>query len=185
MRVDSKEDRSPVLTEEMNKVMVRRFLEAHAEGDLDTLEEMLAPDFVDHNLMPSQQPGREGYLRSFTEFHAALAQLQSELGVEDIHLRGFGLPRISLLLRPWVNEGKKKGRSPVEVGTSAKTHLGELHPLAVISHYVIAVYCCEIPASSTTDHVACGRTVEGRGDDEVVTVPAVKDVHSGVAAVVQ
>jgi hypothetical protein len=147
--------------------------------------EMLAPDFVDHNLMPSQQPGREGYLRSFTEFHAALAQLQSELGVEDIHLRGFGLPRISLLLRPWGNEGKKKGRSPVEVGTSAKTHLGELHPLAVISHYVIAVYCCEIPASSTTDHVACGPTVEGRGDDEVVTVPAVKDVHSGVAAVVQ
>src|SRR5215203_2809698 len=57
--------------EENNKALVRRFLEAHAKGDLDTLEEMLAPDFVDHNLIPGQRPGREGYLRSFTEFHAA------------------------------------------------------------------------------------------------------------------
>jgi serine phosphatase RsbU (regulator of sigma subunit)/predicted ester cyclase len=56
---------------EENKALVRRFLEAHAKGDLDTLEEMLAPDFVDHNLIPGQQPGREGYLRSFAEFHAA------------------------------------------------------------------------------------------------------------------
>jgi serine phosphatase RsbU (regulator of sigma subunit)/predicted ester cyclase len=56
---------------EENKALVRRFLEAHAKGDLDALEEMLAPDFVDHNLIPGQEPGREGYLRSFTEFHAA------------------------------------------------------------------------------------------------------------------
>jgi serine phosphatase RsbU (regulator of sigma subunit)/predicted ester cyclase len=56
---------------EENKALVRRFLEAHAKGDLDTVKEMLAPDFVDHNLIPGQQPGREGYLRSFTEYHAA------------------------------------------------------------------------------------------------------------------
>jgi serine phosphatase RsbU (regulator of sigma subunit)/predicted ester cyclase len=56
---------------EENKALVRRFLEAHAKGDLDTLEDMLAPDFVDHNLIPGQQPGRDGYLRSFTEYHAA------------------------------------------------------------------------------------------------------------------
>src|SRR5215211_2475066 len=59
------------MSAERNKALVRRFLEAHAKGDLDTLEEMLAPDFVDHNLIPGQRPGREGYLRSFTEFHAA------------------------------------------------------------------------------------------------------------------
>ena len=54
-----------------NKAMVRRFLEAHAKGDLDTVEEMLAPDFVDHNLIPGEEPGREGYLGAFNEFHAA------------------------------------------------------------------------------------------------------------------
>src|SRR5215216_5159799 len=56
---------------EENKALVRRFLEAHAKGDLDTLDEMLAPDFVDHNLLPGQRPGREGYLRAHTEYHGA------------------------------------------------------------------------------------------------------------------
>jgi serine phosphatase RsbU (regulator of sigma subunit)/predicted ester cyclase len=58
---------------EKNKALVRRFLEAHANGDLEALEEMLAPDFVNHNLLPGQAPGLEGYLRSFTEYHAAFS----------------------------------------------------------------------------------------------------------------
>jgi len=56
---------------EENKALVRRFLEAHAKGDLDTVEEMLATNFVDHNLIPGQLPGREGYLRALTEYHGA------------------------------------------------------------------------------------------------------------------
>src|SRR5215211_7943326 len=59
------------MSTEENKALVRRFLEAHASGDVDIVDEMLAPDFVDHNLMPGQQPGREGYLRALTEYHAA------------------------------------------------------------------------------------------------------------------
>jgi len=59
------------MSAERNKALVRRFLEAHAKGDLDTLDEMLAPDFVDHNLLPGQRPGREGYLRAHTEYHGA------------------------------------------------------------------------------------------------------------------
>jgi serine phosphatase RsbU (regulator of sigma subunit)/predicted ester cyclase len=57
--------------EEKNKALVRRFLEAHAKGDLGAMEEMLAPDFVDHNLIPGEEPGREGYLQSTAEYHAA------------------------------------------------------------------------------------------------------------------
>jgi serine phosphatase RsbU (regulator of sigma subunit)/predicted ester cyclase len=57
--------------EEKNKALVRRFLEAHAKGDLGAMEEMLAPDFVDHNLIPGEEPGREGYLHSTAEYHAA------------------------------------------------------------------------------------------------------------------
>jgi len=56
---------------EENKALVRRFLEAHASGDVDSVDEMLAPDFVDHNVIPGQQPGREGYLRALTEYHGA------------------------------------------------------------------------------------------------------------------
>src|SRR5215204_1068995 len=67
------------MSAEKNKALVRRFLEAHAKGDLDTLEEMLAPDFVDHNLIPGQRPGREGYLRSFTEYHAAYSHTRYDI----------------------------------------------------------------------------------------------------------
>src|SRR5918995_6660695 len=59
------------MSTEKNKALVRRFLQAHASGDVDTVDEMLAPDFVDHNLIPGQQPGREGYLRALTEYHGA------------------------------------------------------------------------------------------------------------------
>jgi serine phosphatase RsbU (regulator of sigma subunit)/predicted ester cyclase len=62
------------MSAEKNKALVRRFLEAHAKGDLDTLEEMLAPDFVDHNLIPGEEPGREGYLKSTAEYHAAYSE---------------------------------------------------------------------------------------------------------------
>jgi serine phosphatase RsbU (regulator of sigma subunit)/predicted ester cyclase len=62
--------------EEENKALVRRLLEAHAEGDLDTLEEILAPDFVDHSLLPGQVPGREGYLQSAAAQNAALSNIR-------------------------------------------------------------------------------------------------------------
>jgi serine phosphatase RsbU (regulator of sigma subunit)/predicted ester cyclase len=66
------EEEAPMSSEaEKNKALVRRFLEAHAKGDLGGMEEMLAPDFVDHNLIPGEAPGREGYLQSTAEYHAA------------------------------------------------------------------------------------------------------------------
>ena len=62
--------------EEENKALVHRFLKAHARGDLDALQEMLAHDFVDHSLLPGQIPGREGYIQSAAEQHAALSDIR-------------------------------------------------------------------------------------------------------------
>ena len=67
------------MSAERNKALIRRFLEAHAKGDLDAVEGMLAPDFVDHNLIPGEGPGREGYLRSFAEFHAAFSHTRYDI----------------------------------------------------------------------------------------------------------
>src|SRR5215212_9887389 len=67
------------MSAEENKALVRRFLEAHAKGDLDTVDEMLAPDFVDHNLIPGQQPAREGYLRGLTAFHGAYSHTRYDI----------------------------------------------------------------------------------------------------------
>ncbi|HEX5699526.1 MAG TPA: hypothetical protein VFX77_02680, partial [Rubrobacter sp.] len=58
------EREAPVSTAEENKALVRRFLEAQANADPVDLEELLAPDFVDHSLQPDQEPGREGFIRS-------------------------------------------------------------------------------------------------------------------------
>jgi serine phosphatase RsbU (regulator of sigma subunit) len=94
--------------EEQNRVLVNRFLRAHARGDLDALEEMLTHDFVDHSLLPGQVPGREGYIQSAAEQNAALSNIRyifeyqatdgdmviSRLTMRATHDRGtlFGVP---------------------------------------------------------------------------------------------
>jgi ketosteroid isomerase-like protein len=64
---------------QQNKAMVRRFLEAQANADLDTLDELLAPDFVDHSLQPDQDPGREGYIRSVAEEPAIFSKVRANI----------------------------------------------------------------------------------------------------------
>jgi serine phosphatase RsbU (regulator of sigma subunit)/predicted ester cyclase len=58
---------------EKNKALVRRFMEARAKADLNAIEEMMAPDFISHGLLPGQQPGREGLKRSIAEIAATFS----------------------------------------------------------------------------------------------------------------
>jgi serine phosphatase RsbU (regulator of sigma subunit)/ketosteroid isomerase-like protein len=62
--------------EEKNKALVRRFWKSVARGDLDALDELLAPDFVDHSTLAGQEPGREGYKQQVAEQHAALSDIR-------------------------------------------------------------------------------------------------------------
>jgi len=64
---------------EENKALVRRFIEAQSTGDLETLDELLAPDFVDHSLLPGQDPGREGFMRGVAEDDAALSNIRNTI----------------------------------------------------------------------------------------------------------
>jgi serine phosphatase RsbU (regulator of sigma subunit)/ketosteroid isomerase-like protein len=68
-----KEEEALVSVEENNKALVRRFFEAQDRGDLSVVDELLAPDFVDHSLLPGQEPDREGYLRAVAEYYAAVS----------------------------------------------------------------------------------------------------------------
>jgi len=72
----SKEEAPVSSEEEKNKVLVRRFFEAQANADLDTLDELLASDFVDNGLLPGQVPGREGYKQQVAEQIAALSDVR-------------------------------------------------------------------------------------------------------------
>jgi predicted ester cyclase len=62
--------------EETNKVLVRRFLEAQAKGDLDAVREMMAPHFVDHHPRNQEPDHREGYLRVVAEEQAAFSDIR-------------------------------------------------------------------------------------------------------------
>src|SRR5215210_2215791 len=63
------------MSAELNKALVRRFLEAHeGEADLEALDQMLAADFVSHiKRLPGQQPDREGYKWAIAQYSAAFS----------------------------------------------------------------------------------------------------------------
>jgi serine phosphatase RsbU (regulator of sigma subunit)/predicted ester cyclase len=64
--------------------LVRRFEEAVVRGDLDAVDEMLAPDFVNHNkLLSGQEPDREAYKRAISAYQAALSLGEGGLIIED------------------------------------------------------------------------------------------------------
>src|ERR671912_738184 len=64
------------MSAEENIALVRRFLEARAEGDLDAMDEIMAPDFADHTLAPGQQSDREGVKRAVAQFSAAFSDVR-------------------------------------------------------------------------------------------------------------
>src|SRR5215203_7350216 len=68
---------------EENMALARRFMEARVvKRDLEAVDQMLAPDFVNRNkLLPGQKPNREDYLRGIATFHAA--QSEGQLIIED------------------------------------------------------------------------------------------------------
>jgi serine phosphatase RsbU (regulator of sigma subunit)/predicted ester cyclase len=74
--VGSEEDAPVPSEEEKNMALVRRFWEAVANAELDTLDELLAPDFVDHSSFAGQEPGREGYKQQVADQHAALSDVR-------------------------------------------------------------------------------------------------------------
>ena len=74
--MSSEEEAQVSSEEEKNMALVRRFMEAQANADLDTLDELLAPDFVDHSSFANQEPGREGYKQQVAEQIAALSEVR-------------------------------------------------------------------------------------------------------------
>jgi predicted ester cyclase len=70
------------MSAEKNMALARRFLEARVGRDLDTVGEMLASDFVNHNkVVAGQESDREDYLRGISAIHAALSE--GHLVIED------------------------------------------------------------------------------------------------------
>ena len=72
---------------EENKALFRRATEeVFNKGNLDAIDEFMAPDMVDHSLVPGQDPGPEGFKKLVTMFRAAFPDLHST--VEDLIAEG-------------------------------------------------------------------------------------------------
>ena len=66
---------------EENKAVVRRFVEAYNKGDLDLLDDLLAPDYFDH----TNQVGPEGLkqlikmaFKAFPDYHETIEEIIAE-----------------------------------------------------------------------------------------------------------
>lgn len=72
---------------EENKAFMRRFYaEVFNAGKLELIDELLAPDFVDHEEMPGLPPTREGVKQAFAMFRNAFPDLQ--VTAEDMMAEG-------------------------------------------------------------------------------------------------
>jgi predicted ester cyclase len=73
---------------EQNKALARRFLVAQAKADLETLDALMAPDFVDRSVLPGQGSSREDYKHSVLQMHAAFSNtsftVESQIAEGDL-----------------------------------------------------------------------------------------------------
>jgi serine phosphatase RsbU (regulator of sigma subunit)/ketosteroid isomerase-like protein len=61
--------------QEKNKAIVRRFLEEIVKENLDVVDELVSPDFVNLTPQPGQEPDREGFKRWLAELIAPLSDI--------------------------------------------------------------------------------------------------------------
>ena len=73
------------MSTEANKAIVRRYREIYNSGNLDTLEEVLAADFIPHNMMPGLPPGldgvralQQGTMATWPDLHVTTEDLLAE-----------------------------------------------------------------------------------------------------------
>jgi len=99
---------------EENKALARRFLEAQARGDIETLDELMARDFIDRSLLPGQKPGREDYKRSLADMLSVFAN--TGFTVEDQIAEGDMV--VSRFTGTSVHRGKFLGADPTGQETS-------------------------------------------------------------------
>ena len=71
---------------EENKAIARRFVEVFQTGDVSTLDEVLASNFVEHNPFPEQPPGPEGMKQVLGMMRAAFPDMG--ISLEDMIAEG-------------------------------------------------------------------------------------------------
>lgn len=61
---------------EQNKQIARRFIEAFVAGNTAVLDEVVVEDFVDHNPVPGQKPGRQALIDILAGWRTAFSDME-------------------------------------------------------------------------------------------------------------
>lgn len=64
---------------EENKALVSRYVDEVNKANFDALDELVIPDFVDHDAFPGQEPGHEGLKKAYGMFLSAFPDVYFEL----------------------------------------------------------------------------------------------------------
>jgi steroid delta-isomerase-like uncharacterized protein len=97
------------MSEAQNKTIAKRFNEdVWGRGDEAALEELFAPDFVDHGALPSQTPDREGHKQTLAAFRSAFPNLS--VSTDDIIAEGDEV--VSRWTARGTHQGELMGISP-------------------------------------------------------------------------
>lgn len=73
-------------TETPLKDIYRRIIDAISRGDAEALDELMTPDIVDHNPVPDQAPGVEGFKQWIATARSSFPDLSGT--VEDVIAEG-------------------------------------------------------------------------------------------------
>ena len=71
------------MSSEQNKQLVQRFYEAIDKGDLDAMDELVAENYVDHNLLLASE-GKEGLKQVFRTFQEANSQAITKSKIKSL-----------------------------------------------------------------------------------------------------
>ena len=105
------------MSETENKTITERFNEdVWGRGDEAALEELLAPDFVDHDALPGQSPDREGHRQILAAFRSAFPDLH--VTTEDIVAEGEKV--VSRWTARGTHQGELLGIAPTGNGVTIK-----------------------------------------------------------------
>ena len=67
---------STAAVEIANKAVISRYVEATNQGELDVLDELVVEDYVEHDPVPGQKPGRAGLKEAYTMFNTPFPDLR-------------------------------------------------------------------------------------------------------------
>jgi steroid delta-isomerase-like uncharacterized protein len=98
------------MSTEENKVIMRRMLdEVLVGGDLDLMDELVAPDFINHNVVGTSQASSSVGVENFRLEIRALRSAFPDIAVEVIHLLADGDKVVAYLRGQGTHLGEFRG----------------------------------------------------------------------------